>query len=148
MFRTSIVHLQERSYAVCCSLVCLDTSCFYEGEGRTASSSYRAVNTFHLGYKNQSVYAVSDTSRCLFSDKYKTYKYSVGRAYSCWMLNCWCITWPVGFKRLTVRLNIIVIVCDKYLSRRGTRRIFLESKPIFNKIREKFIGSHYWNGCF
>ena len=25
MFRTSIVHLQERSYAVCCNLVCLDT---------------------------------------------------------------------------------------------------------------------------
>ena len=24
MFRVSIVHLQERSYAVCCSLVCLD----------------------------------------------------------------------------------------------------------------------------
>ena len=36
-------------------------------------SLYRAVNTFHLGYKNQSVYAVSGTSRCLFSDKYKTW---------------------------------------------------------------------------
>jgi hypothetical protein len=24
---------------------------------------------FHLGYKNRSVYAVSGTSRCLFSDK-------------------------------------------------------------------------------
>ena len=37
------------------------------------ASPYRAVNTYHLGYKNQSVYAVSGTSRCLFSDKYKTY---------------------------------------------------------------------------
>ena len=26
----------------------------------------------------------------------------MGRAYSCWMLNCWCITCPVGFKRLNV----------------------------------------------
>ena len=25
-----------------------------------------------------------------------------GRAYSCWMLNCWCITGPVRFKRLTL----------------------------------------------
>ena len=38
-------------------------------------SSYRAVSTFHLGYKKQSVYVVSGTSRCLFSDKYKTRKY-------------------------------------------------------------------------
>jgi len=37
---------------------------------------------------------------CLLSDKYKTHKYIVGRAYSCWMLNCWCITWPVGFKKV------------------------------------------------
>ena len=28
------------------------------------TQSYRAVNTFHLGYKNPSVYAVSGTSRC------------------------------------------------------------------------------------
>ena len=39
------------------------------------SSPYRALNTFHLGYKNQSVYTVSGTSRCLFSDKYKTHKF-------------------------------------------------------------------------
>jgi len=55
-------------------------------------SPYRAVNTFRLGYKSRSVYAVSDTSRCLFSDKYKTHKYSMDRAYSCLMLNWWCIT--------------------------------------------------------
>jgi hypothetical protein len=36
-------------------------------------SSYRALNTFDLGYKNQSVYDVSGTSRCLFSDNYKTH---------------------------------------------------------------------------
>jgi len=44
---------------------------------------YRAVNTFHLDYKNQSVYAVSCTSRWLFSDKYKTHRWSLGRTYSC-----------------------------------------------------------------
>jgi hypothetical protein len=40
-----------------------------------------------LYLKNQSVYAVSGRSRCLFCDKYKTRKYSVGRPYSCWKLN-------------------------------------------------------------
>ena len=49
-------------------------------------SLYHAVNTFHLSYKNQSVYGVSGTNCCLFWDKYKTHKYSVGREYS-WMLN-------------------------------------------------------------
>ena len=28
------------------------------------------------------------------------------RTYNCWMLNCWCITWPVGFKK-SIYLYII-----------------------------------------
>ena len=44
-------------------------------------SPYRAVNTFHLGYKNQSVYAVSGTSRCLFRDPNKTHEeYAMGNS--------------------------------------------------------------------
>ena len=83
-------------------------------KSRLRPTSYRAVNTFHLGYKNQSVYAVSGTSRCLFSDKYKTHKYSVSRTYNCWMLNCWCITWPVGFKRLfSGGLNWLNVYCKE-----------------------------------
>ena len=34
-----------------------------------------------LCYKNQSIYAVNGTSRCLVSDKYKTHKNSVGAKY-------------------------------------------------------------------
>jgi hypothetical protein len=53
-------------------------------------STYRAVNTFYLGYKNLSVYVVWGRGHCLFSDKYKPHKYSVGR-----MLN----VKPVGSSR-------------------------------------------------
>jgi len=45
-------------------------------------NSYRAVNTFHLGYKDRSVKCCME-QKSLFSDKYKTRKYSVGRAYNC-----------------------------------------------------------------
>ena len=38
---------------------------------------------FHLGYKNQSVYAVSGTSRCLFSDKYKTHVWAERTVVEC-----------------------------------------------------------------
>jgi hypothetical protein len=34
---------------------------------------------FYLGYKIQSVYVIWGRIRCLFWDKYKTNKYSVGR---------------------------------------------------------------------
>ena len=47
MFRTSVVHLQERSYAVCCNLVCLDTSCCYEGEGRTGCHQFFLLNVMN-----------------------------------------------------------------------------------------------------
>ena len=69
-------------HSKCLNLYRRRTDCFIQ-----RPNSYSAVNTFYLGYKNQSVYAVSGTNRCLFSGKYKTHKYSVGRAYSCWMLN-------------------------------------------------------------
>jgi hypothetical protein len=41
--------------------------CFIQG-----ISLYRAVNTFHHGYKNQSVNDVQSKSRCLFWDPYKS----------------------------------------------------------------------------
>jgi hypothetical protein len=42
---------------------------------------------FHLGYKNQAVYVIFSTSRCLLQDKYQTHKYSVGRTYNFLILN-------------------------------------------------------------
>ena len=54
MFRTSVVHFQERSYAVCCNLV----RC-YEGEGRTAfllhshnNRTYRDIPNCNIQHKN------------------------------------------------------------------------------------------------
>jgi hypothetical protein len=40
-------------------------------------SSYRAVNTLRLGYKNQSVNAVQWNNSCLLWDPHKTHKYTV-----------------------------------------------------------------------
>ena len=31
----------------------------------------------------------------------------MGRTYSCWMLICWCITWPVGFRRLRLTVSFV-----------------------------------------
>jgi hypothetical protein len=38
------------------------------------TQSYLAINAFHLGYKNQSVYSVTQVD-ATFSDKYNTHKY-------------------------------------------------------------------------
>ena len=101
---------------------------------------------FYLGYKNQSVYSVSGTSRCLFSDKYKTHKYSVDRTYSCLMLHCWCITWPVGFKRLNfsnnyhkelLRHDTIIELLFLHFSRSPEKKAFL---------RNRFL-CHYFCQC-
>ena len=51
------------------------------------SSLYRAVNTFHLGCKNQSVMLYGAEIAVYSEIKYKTYEYSVGRKYNYWMLN-------------------------------------------------------------
>ena len=103
LHKCGVLYVQKRGYTGCFSVSGLSFNPLKTKRRLLylKTHSYRAVNTFHLGYKNQSVYAVSGTSRCLLSDKYKIHKYSVGRAYSSWMLNCWCITWPVGLKRLT-----------------------------------------------
>ena len=59
MFRTSIVHLQERSYAVCCNLVCLDTSCCYEGDGR-ASFTFMSACSRTTASRMAPAYSSSD----------------------------------------------------------------------------------------
>ena len=65
MFRTQIVHLQERSYAVCFSLVCLDMSCCYEDEGRAsgccvaiAKSIFRSVLMLYVAIWYVSIFPV------------------------------------------------------------------------------------------
>jgi hypothetical protein len=56
MFRNSIVHLHERSYAVCCNLVCLDTSCCYRNFFLILS---------HIAYL---IFASADTWLTLFNN--------------------------------------------------------------------------------
>jgi len=47
---------------------------FVHHRSRTELESYRTVNTLHLGYKNQSLYALWVKGRCLFGDRYTTHK--------------------------------------------------------------------------
>ena len=58
----------------------------------------------------------------------------MGRAYSCWMLNCWCITWPVGFKRLILQEEtpkpIGQVIASRWYERVKIRRNYAISLPI------------------
>jgi hypothetical protein len=40
----------------------------------------------------------------------------VGRTCSCWMLNCWCVTWPAGFKRLNQLHRTVAFVHQPQLT--------------------------------
>ena len=55
MFRTSIVHLQERSYAVCCNLVCLDT---LWGWRKNCSSSFTLITTGRIETYQIATYSI------------------------------------------------------------------------------------------
>ena len=61
----SILHTKEQT-----NLLTFDRRnaiCFVEG-----IRLYRALNTFHHSYKNQSINDVYSKGRCLFRDTYKT----------------------------------------------------------------------------
>ena len=55
MFWTSIVHLQERSYAVCCNLVCLDT---LWGWRKNCSSSFTLTTTGRIETYQIATYSI------------------------------------------------------------------------------------------
>jgi hypothetical protein len=48
------------------SLSGLNCCCYNAQTALFKPCPYHAVNTFYFGYKNQSAYGVSGTSRCLF----------------------------------------------------------------------------------
>jgi hypothetical protein len=64
----------------------------------------------------------------------------VGRTYSCWLLNCWCITWPVGFKRLS-QSCIDPTACPKH----STDRIFPWN--LFDYFRRRKYGRKNFINC-
>jgi len=72
VLRTSQSMLYSEIIAVCSQIHTkhLNTLCGQNVECRT----YRAVNIFHLRYKNQSVNAVQWNNRCLFSHPHQTLK--------------------------------------------------------------------------
>ena len=86
-----------------------------------------------------------------FSDKYKLHKYSVGRTYSCWMLNCWCITWPVGFKRLNCTKSEVLMEIEFVSALNtfswGDDLIGSELPCIWSKLSSKLLYIHYTAHC-
>ena len=57
-----------------CDLIIVPLTLYRWAQTVLFKDPVRTAHTFHLGYKNQSVYGLSGTSRCLFWDKYKTHK--------------------------------------------------------------------------
>ena len=55
MFRTSVVHLQERSYAVCCNSVCLDT---LWGWRKNCSPSFTLITTWRIETYRIATYSI------------------------------------------------------------------------------------------
>jgi hypothetical protein len=114
---------------------------------------------FHLGYKIQPVCAVSGIIRCLFSDKNKPHKYSVGRAYCCCMLNWRCITWPIGFKRLnwstqdecepkpirSVASRLVAWRMESYILRHVRKKTSLTVRRTLNMKTIPYAMSHCWH---